>query len=81
MKLFTGSLAAGLVLLAGGAQAQVPGPYENGRPPYTAASDFGAPYAVGTAAGSRAATTHPGRATEARPKPAAVDGSLFRAPR
>lgn len=39
MKLFTGSLAAGLVLLAGGAQAQVPGPY-------TAASDFDAPYAV-----------------------------------
>src|SRR5438132_395403 len=37
MKLFTGSLAAGLVLLAGGAQAQVPGPY-------TAASDFDAPY-------------------------------------
>jgi hypothetical protein len=46
MKLFTGSLAAGLVLLAGGAQAQVPGPYENGRPPYAAASDFGAPYAM-----------------------------------
>ena len=46
MKLFTGSLAAGLVLLAGGAQAQVPGPYENGRPPYTAASDFDAPDAV-----------------------------------
>ena len=39
MKLFTGSLAAGLVLLAGGAQAQVPGPY-------TAASDVEAPYAV-----------------------------------
>ncbi len=46
MKLFTGSLAAGLVLLAGSAQAQVPGPYENGRRPYTAASDFGAPDAV-----------------------------------
>ena len=46
MKLFTGSLAAGLVLLAGSAQAQVPGPYENGRPPYTAASDFDAPYAM-----------------------------------
>ena len=46
MKLFTGSLAAGLVLLAGGAQAQVPGPYDNGRPPYTAASDFEAPYAM-----------------------------------
>jgi len=39
MKLFTGSLAAGLVLLAGGVQAQVPGPYR-------AASDFDAPYAV-----------------------------------
>ncbi|ANW06084.1 hypothetical protein [Bradyrhizobium icense] len=39
MKLFTGSLAAGLVLLAGGAQAQVPGPYR-------AVSDFDAPYAV-----------------------------------
>jgi hypothetical protein len=39
MKLFTGYLAAGLVLLAGSAQAQVPGPY-------TAASDFDAPYAV-----------------------------------
>jgi hypothetical protein len=39
MKLFTGSLAAGLVLLAGSAQAQVRGPY-------TAASDVDAPYAV-----------------------------------
>jgi len=39
MKLFTGSLAAGLVLLAGGAQAQVPGRY-------TAASDVEAPYAM-----------------------------------
>ncbi|MEH2506056.1 hypothetical protein V1290_004867 [Bradyrhizobium sp. AZCC 1578] len=46
MKLFTGSLAAGLVLLVGGAQAQVPGPYEIGRSPYRAASDFDAPYAV-----------------------------------
>ncbi|NOJ42512.1 hypothetical protein [Bradyrhizobium australiense] len=46
MKLFTGSLAAGLVLLAGGAQAQVPGPYEIGRSPYAAASDFDAPYAA-----------------------------------
>ncbi|WOH49924.1 hypothetical protein [Bradyrhizobium sp. sBnM-33] len=46
MKLFTGSLAAGLVLLAGGAQAQVPGPYEIGRSPYRPASDFDAPYAV-----------------------------------
>jgi len=39
MKFFTGSLAAGLILLAGGAQAQVPGPY-------TAASDVEAPYAM-----------------------------------
>jgi hypothetical protein len=39
MKLFTGSLAAGLVLLAGSAQAQAPRPY-------IAASDFDAPYAV-----------------------------------
>jgi hypothetical protein len=46
MKLFTGYLAAGLVLLAGSAQAQVPGSYENGRSPYRAASDFDAPYAV-----------------------------------
>ena len=40
MKFFTGSLAAGLVLLAGSAQAQVPGHYR-------AVSDVGAPYAVG----------------------------------
>src|SRR6185312_15668513 len=46
MKLFTGYLAAGLVLVAGGAQAQVPGPYAGGRAPYVAASDFDAPYAV-----------------------------------
>ena len=39
MKLFMGSLAAGLILLAGGAQAQVRGPY-------MAASDVEAPYAV-----------------------------------
>jgi hypothetical protein len=45
MKLFTGYLAAGLVLVAGGAQAQVPGPY-GGRAPWIAASDFDAPYAV-----------------------------------
>ena len=44
MKLFTGSLAAGLVLLAAGAQAQVP--YGNARSPYAAASDFDAPYAA-----------------------------------
>jgi hypothetical protein len=46
MKLFTGSLAAGLILLASGVQAQVPGPYESGRSLYRAASDFDAPYAV-----------------------------------
>jgi len=39
MKFFTGSLAAGLVLLAGAAQAQVRGPY-------MAASDVEAPYAM-----------------------------------
>jgi hypothetical protein len=39
MKLLTGSLAAGLVLLAGAAQAQ-------GLGRYTAASDFDAPYAA-----------------------------------
>jgi hypothetical protein len=39
MKFFAGSLAAGLILLAGGAQAQVRGPY-------MAASDVEAPYAV-----------------------------------
>lgn len=44
MKLFTGSLAAGLVLLAAGAQAQAP--YGNGR--YATVSDFDAPYAVAT---------------------------------
>ena len=46
MKLFTGSLAAGLVLLAAGAQAQVRGPYEIGRAPYAAVSDFEGPYAA-----------------------------------
>lgn len=40
MKFFTGSLAAGLVLLAGSAQAQVPGRY-------MAASDVESPYVVG----------------------------------
>ena len=39
MKLFTGCLAASLVLLAGGAQAQM-------LAPYTPASDFGGPYAA-----------------------------------
>lgn len=44
MKLFTGSLAAGLVLFAAGAQAQVP--YGNGRSPYAVVSDFDTPYAA-----------------------------------
>ena len=44
MKLFTGSLAAGLVLFAAGAQAQAP--YGNGRAPYAVVSDFDAPYAA-----------------------------------
>jgi hypothetical protein len=52
MKLFTGSLAAGLVLIVSGAQAQVPGPYANGRAPYAAMSDFDAPYAGGPRYGS-----------------------------
>ena len=80
MKLFTGSLAAGLVLLAGSAQAQVPGPYENGRPPYTAASDFDAPYAAAPqpVPGPNSRTR---AALRIQPEPAAVDGSLFRAPR
>jgi hypothetical protein len=39
MKFFAGSLAAGLILLAGGAQAQVRGPY-------MAASDVESPYAM-----------------------------------
>lgn len=40
MKFFAGSLAAGLILLAGSAQAQVPGHYR-------AVSDVDAPYVVG----------------------------------
>jgi hypothetical protein len=39
MKLFTGCLAAGLALFAGGAQAQM-------LAPYTPVSDFGGPYAA-----------------------------------
>ena len=46
MRLFTGSLAAGLVLFAAGAQAQVLMPHEAGRSPYAAASDFDSPYAA-----------------------------------
>jgi hypothetical protein len=51
MKLFTGSLAAGLVLLAGGVQAQVTGPHE--RSPYVAASDFDAAVAPPMVRGPR----------------------------
>jgi hypothetical protein len=43
MKLFSGSLAAGVVLLAAGAQAQAP--HQLGRSPYATASDIGNPYA------------------------------------
>jgi len=47
MKLFTGwILSAGLVVAAGAANAQVPAPYEAGRSPYRAVSDFGGPYAA-----------------------------------
>lgn len=46
MKLFTGSLAAGLVLLAAGAQAQVLAPHEVERAPYATVSDIGGPYAA-----------------------------------
>jgi hypothetical protein len=46
MKLFTGCLAAGLVLGAAGAQAQMTAPYEARRSPYTSVSDFGGPDAV-----------------------------------
>jgi hypothetical protein len=42
MKVFTGSLAAALVLMAAGAQAQTP--YEARRAPYAAVSDIGGPY-------------------------------------
>ena len=80
MKLFTGSLAAGLVLLAGGAQAQVPGPYENGRSPYTAASDFDAPYAAAPQPVPGPQYV-PGPRYGYGPEPAAVDGSLLRAAR
>ena len=80
MKLFTGSLAAGLVLLAGGAQAQVPGPYGMGvrdtrrhrisaRPTRWHRSRFPGRHYV------------PRPPLRRWPKPAAVDGSLLRAAR
>jgi hypothetical protein len=47
MKLFTGwVVSVGLVLATAGAQAQVRGPHETGRPSYTAVSDVGGPYAA-----------------------------------
>ncbi len=46
MKLFTGCLAAGLILGTAGAQAQMLSPYEAGRSPYATVSDIGGPYAA-----------------------------------
>jgi hypothetical protein len=60
MKLFTGwVIAAGLVLTAAAANAQVLAPYEIGRLPYTAASDIGDPYAGGPSAGDPSAGMPP----------------------
>ena len=78
MKLFTGSLAAGLVLLAARRAGAGAGALRDGRSPYTAASDFGAPYAA-VAAGSAPQCAR--AALRLRPEPAAVDGSLRRAAR
>ena len=48
MKLFTAwAVSAGLVLAAGAANAQMPGPNENGAPRYSAVSDFDSPYGGG----------------------------------
>jgi hypothetical protein len=47
MKLFSGwVIPAGLVLMAGSANAQMLAPYDAGRSPYTAVSDFDGPYAA-----------------------------------
>ena len=46
MKLFTGWILSGLVVMAAGANAQGLAPYEAGRSPYTGVSDFGGPYAA-----------------------------------
>jgi hypothetical protein len=47
MKLFSGwVVSAGLVLVAGAANAQMLAPYDVGRSPYTAASDIDGPYAA-----------------------------------
>ena len=58
MKLFTAwAVSAGMVLVAGAANAQMPGPHENGAPRYSAASDFDSPYGGGGyGAGPYAAT-------------------------
>jgi hypothetical protein len=47
MKLFSGwVMSAGLVLVAGAANAQMLAPYDAGRSPYAAVSDFEGPYAA-----------------------------------
>jgi hypothetical protein len=47
MKLFSGwVMSAGLVLVAGAANAQMLAPYDSGRSPYTAVSDVDGPYAA-----------------------------------
>ena len=47
MKLFSGwVMSAGLVLMAGAANAQMLAPYEAGRSPYAAVSDIDGPYAA-----------------------------------
>jgi hypothetical protein len=47
MKLFSGwVMSAGLVLMAGAANAQMLAPYDAGRSPYAAVSDFDGPYAA-----------------------------------
>jgi hypothetical protein len=47
MKLFSGwVVSAGLVLMAGAANAQMLAPYDAGRSPYAAVSDFDGPYAA-----------------------------------
>lgn len=53
MKLFTGCLAAGLLVGAAGAQAQVLAPYDIGRSPYRSVSDIGGPYAPPPVSGPR----------------------------
>ena len=53
MKQFTGwIMSAGLVFTAVAANAQVLAPYQTGRTPYAAVSDFGGPYAAMPEAGA-----------------------------